>query len=511
MPIAKFDALQKLAASLSKAEKRHFVLYVNRLSSNKQVLFLKLFQLMDKYPQQLESFYFDKLASVTKPQFLNAKRHLYKQLLKSLRLLSEDSEEHFSIRQKIDFADILYKRGQYYESLAILNTIRQKSSSLNGLLYLQVCELKKKIESRHITRSRKDKNRIESLITDASGLQEKVAIESRLSSISLQIQGLYIKWGFAKDERDALMYKVFFNSHLPPLKSVKSSTLATVLWHQSHVWFHYMSLNFHLSYKHAVSWVELMGKHPSLKQDDPDLFMRGFHYILTNCFYLGRSDKFEYWISRYREFRKEHLQHMNATTRLLDFCYYDNAEMNYMIIKNKYPRLSTYTLQLESRMLEQKGKLDEHRIMIFYYKLSLIFSYRGDYQTAIEYLNRIIDQPEKQLRADIFSYARLVHLMCHYRINNFNLVLNLLPSVKATFESNNRTNPVVDQMIGFLRKGSNALNFGIGDLIDGSKSKIESHKKERYSKVAFLYYDFTNWLESVRKAVSIEKVKKTIS
>jgi len=203
MPIAKFDALQKLAASLSKAEKRHFVLYVNRLSSNKQVLFLKLFQLMDKYPQQLESFYFDKLASVTKPQFLNAKRHLYKQLLKSLRLLSEDSEEHFSIRQKIDFADILYKRGQYYESLAILNTIRQKSSSLNGLLYLQVCELKKKIESRHITRSRKDKNRIESLITDASGLQEKVAIESRLSSISLQIQGLYIKWGFAKDEATA--------------------------------------------------------------------------------------------------------------------------------------------------------------------------------------------------------------------------------------------------------------------------------------------------------------------
>lgn len=508
MPIAKFHALQKLVLSLSKAEKRHFMLYVNRLSSNKEVLFLKLFQLIEKDPVQEEAFYFAKLNSISKAQFLNAKRHLYKQLLKSLRLLSEDSEEHFSIRQKIDFADILYKRGQYYESLTILNTIKPKSSSLNGLLHLQVCELKKKIESRHITRSRSSKNRIESLILDASDLQNKVAVDSRMSNISLQIQGLYIKWGFAKDERDALMYKVFFNSQIPSYDSVKNSKLARVLWHQSHVWFHYMSLSFHMSYRHAVNWIELMDKTPGLKEEDPDLFMRGFHYILTNCFYLNRADKFEFWIEKYREFRKQYLQKMNATTRLLDFCYYDNAEMNYMIIKNKYPRLSTYTEQLELRMQSLKGKLDVHRIMIFYYKLSLIFSYRGDYQTAIDYLNRIIDQPEKQLRADIFSYARLVHLMCHYRINNFNLVLNLLPSVKATFESNNRTNPVVDQIIGFLRKGSNAINFGINELILSTTDKIRNYKDEPYSKVAFLYYDFINWMNSVNKAVSIEKVRK---
>ena len=57
-------------------------------------------------------------------------------------------------------------------------------------------------------------------------------------------------------------------------------------------------------------------------------------------------------------------------------------------------------------------------------------------EKAIEYLNKLIDDSEQQLRTDIFCYARLIHLMCHYKMNNFSLVINLLPSVRTAFETN---------------------------------------------------------------------------
>ena len=392
--------------------------------------------------------------------------------------------------------------------MALLSSISQNSSTVNNLLYLEIAELKKKIESRHITRSRKNKNRIEHLISDTEELQQLVTREVKMVNISLEVQGLYIKWGFAKDERDALMYKVYFNSQIPDFNFVSPSILATVLWHQSFVWYHYMTLNFHFTYKHAVSWVRKMEANVVIIKEDPDLFFRGFHYILTCCFYLERKDKFVYWYEKYKAYRNEMGYSLEGTTALLDFWYNNNAELNSMIIQNKYPRLSVYTANLETSMKSFTGMMDVHRMMMFYYKLSLIHNYKGDYERAIDFLNIILENQDKQLRSDILCYSRLIHLMTHYRINNFNLILNLLPSVRGAFESNNRMNNVLEIMISFLRRGSKAVNFGINDLIDTSIDKLLVQKQSRFNKVSFLYFDFISWMLSVKSGLTVEKIKK---
>jgi len=123
-------------------------------------------------------------------------------------------------------------------------------------------------------------------------------------------------------------------------------------------------------------------------------------------------------------------------------------------------------------------------------------------------LNTILDNKEQRLRADITNYARLLLLTAHYKINNFALVLNLLPNVKVAFESTDRMNPVIEIIISFLRRGSRAMNFGIDDLIDQSIEKLKNQRKSRFNKVAFLYFDFISWMSSVKSGNTIEKVRK---
>ena len=108
MPIARFNALQKLVKSLTKAEKRHFILYANRLTSNRDVLFLKLFTTLGTPKAMNEKQVYNKLKPESKDQFINSKRHLYSQILKSLRLQEQDSDK---LRQKLDYAHILYNKG----------------------------------------------------------------------------------------------------------------------------------------------------------------------------------------------------------------------------------------------------------------------------------------------------------------------------------------------------------------------------------------------------------------
>ena len=105
MPIANKDQLFQLIKSLSKAEKRNFKLYVGRLDSNKNPLFLQLFDALDKLTEPDNSTLIKKMKNVDSSSLTNLKRHLYSQILTSLRLIHSKKDPSIQIRENIDLID----------------------------------------------------------------------------------------------------------------------------------------------------------------------------------------------------------------------------------------------------------------------------------------------------------------------------------------------------------------------------------------------------------------------
>ena len=87
MPSNQTDNLFKLINTMSKAEKRSFKLYVNRIQGSETAKFIQLFDVLDKQKKYDEDLIFQKVPEIKKTQLSNLKRHLYKQLLTSLRLI----------------------------------------------------------------------------------------------------------------------------------------------------------------------------------------------------------------------------------------------------------------------------------------------------------------------------------------------------------------------------------------------------------------------------------------
>ena len=61
--------------------------------------------------------------------------------------------------------------------------------------------------------------------------------------------------------------------------------------------------------------------------------------------------------------------------------------------------------------------LDRHRVLVFYYKIASLYFGSGDYEKAIDYLNKIINW-KMDLRTDLQCYSRLLHLIAHYELGN---------------------------------------------------------------------------------------------
>ena len=154
MPISKTNDVFLLVKSLTTAEKRHFKSYSQRNQSGEHLKFLKLFNIIDKQKRSNDEVIFNQLKEVTKSQYANLKRHLYSQILSSLKIINKSKHPNIQIREYIDFAYTLYGKGLYLQALKILEIAKREAKKYHfNYMHLTIIEIEKQIETRHITRS----------------------------------------------------------------------------------------------------------------------------------------------------------------------------------------------------------------------------------------------------------------------------------------------------------------------------------------------------------------------
>ena len=143
-----------------------------------------------------------------------------------------------------------------------------------------------------------------------------------------------------------------------------------------------------------------------------------------------------------------------------------------------------------------KNKIDEHHIMVFYYKIASLYFGAGNNKKCIEFLEKIISNKSLQMREDLLCFSRILNLVAHYEAG---LDYNLDVQIKSTFKFLLKMEDLYEvqkEMIKFLK--------GLGDIYphELKGAFIELHKKLKqyedhpYERRAFLYLDIISWLES---------------
>src|SRR6201986_2344630 len=129
MPNRSSDTLFQLIKSLEKSEKRNFKLYITRNSSSEDLKSIQLFDALDKMEEYDEVQLLSKNKNLRKQQLSNAKAHLYREILSSLRLIRQEENIDIQLNEQLDYARILYNKGLYLQSLKILERLKDTAKS----------------------------------------------------------------------------------------------------------------------------------------------------------------------------------------------------------------------------------------------------------------------------------------------------------------------------------------------------------------------------------------------
>lgn len=416
-------------------------------------------------------------------------------------------EIDIEIREQIDFARILYGKGLYMQSLKLLDRVKGLAKSSNqDILHYEVLEFEKLIEEKHITRSRTVANKVENLIDESAERSRILSSSNKLTNLKLKIHGLYIKIGHVKDEKDAFIVRDYFRSNLPDVDEARLTFFEKVYLHQSYVWLYYILLDFENCFKHARIWTDLFENAPTMIHEDPDSYMRGLHYCLTSLLTLKRANEHSEHLEALRSFYAREEKSLNTTSRIIYFLYYSSAYMNGHSLKGTFDEGLAGLPPLLKALKKYELRLDQHRILVFYYRTAWMYFGCGRFSESIDYLNLIINLKVGHLREDIQSYSRLLHLIAHFEMGNYTLMEYLEKSVTRFFDKMKNRNQVQAELLSYVRKQIRIGATPDEKLLLDTKQKLEKLQEDPYESRSFIYIDALAWVESKLQKCHVQDV-----
>ncbi|PZR29550.1 MAG: hypothetical protein DI535_02215 [Citrobacter freundii] len=489
------DILFQLIKSLEKAEKRHFKLYITRSSGKEELKIVRLFDVLDKQETYDEKSLLKKLPGTEKRQLYNLKTHLYKQILASLRLLKSADSIDLQLNEQFDYAHILYKKGLFVQSLKLLERAKELAKAHQKFYFTaQVIALEKRIENLHITHS--VENRADILAEEANAVSRHIDIVSRVSNLSLQLFSWFTLHGHARNEKDEAGVRKFMQQNLPPNTHELTGFYERLYLNQSYCWYAFIRQDFIQYYRYAQKWVDLFESNPLMIRVETSHYIKGLHYLCNAHFDLRNYSGLAKTLKKFEHFSHTPRVQEHDNFRIQAWVYITTARINQHFMHGTFKEGLKIVPEVEAKLEEYALFLDQHRIMVVNYKIATLYFGSGDYSTCIDYLQEIMHNGGG-LRTDLQCYARVLHLLAHYELGNYELMESLTKSVYRFMAKMENLTVVEEEMFKFLRHSfHNIPAKKLKPELELFLQKIKHLEKNRFETRAFAYLDIISWVES---------------
>jgi hypothetical protein len=501
------DDLFQLIHSLTKSEKRHFKIYASRVSSEEGKKFIHLFDLIHAQKRYDETA-LKRDSKLNPRQIPNLKVHLYKQILLSVKMINTSNCVEVEIRNLIDSAQLLYNKCLYKQCIAMLDKAKKLAVLTDrDVLHLDILELERTVLNQTV--SAKNEDRVKAVVAETRSLSKSIRNINIFANLSLRLNSFYVKMGFIRGESDLKKVKKIFIRYMPEYDEAKLSFYEKVYLYCCYTQYNYFIQNFQNVRVYALQWVGLFEADQQKIRNNLEIYIRSLNYLLMAQNKLMLYDDFTATLKKLVALKRDKSMNLTENINLVMFRTIYVHEINRHFMLGEFTSGTRIVTRLEHELNALIPKLDKHYLLIFYYKIACLYFGAGEYKRAIFWLNKIINFQDDDVRVDISSFARILSLISHYELKNYDLLEYQIKSTYRFLAKNGNLGLYQKIILGFIRKLSAGMNEkSIKAEFVKLKNALVKLQEDPFNRKAFVYFDIISWLESKIESRSVQEIIK---
>ncbi|HEV7232273.1 MAG TPA: hypothetical protein VGO45_13140 [Bacteroidia bacterium] len=457
---------------------------------------MQLFDLIHAQKQYDENGLLAKEHGFKPAQLPNMKANLYKQILLSVRLCNSAGSVDVQIRSLIDNAQLLYSKCLYKQSMGMLDKAKKLTVEHDrDVLHLEVLEFEKMVLIQ--TAAADNSKRVAALVRETKKSSRSIRNMHVFSNIALRLNSFYVRNGFIRNEKDLEKVETYFMKAMPDYDEEKLSFYEKIYLYYCYTQYYYFIQDFERVELYAGRWVELFEEAPAKAQNNMEMYIRSLNYLLMAqnklMKYLPFQHTFKKLVAVKRNPAVIHTEHLN----LIVFRTIYVHEINRHFMLGEFKEGTRIVARLEPELEAFIPKLDRHYVIIFHYKIACLYFGADNHKRAIHWLNKIIHVPANDIRSDIASFARMLALISHYELRNYDLIEYQVKSVYRYLLKNGDLGDYQKVILGFIRK----LVAGVEEKnmlpeLKKLRAALIKLREDPFSQKAFVYFDIISWLDS---------------
>lgn len=481
----------ELVKSLSKNEKRYFMMYAAMQKGNKN--YLKLFEEINK-----QTVYDEKAIkeNLKKEKFIKhfafTKHYLYELMIKSLISYKKESSADNRIHALIMECKILFEKGlyrKYFDTLDKAKALSLKHERFGYLLH--ILDMQKNIlrkKELHLETARLILDEAVNSLEQTKKVFEYNWLASRLSSS-------FRDTGILRDPQDELIAEEIAADPLMRPPQETDCIRAKDGYYRVKELIFNLKADYTNLYKVQKKRMGLIMGYPEVFEDRIMNSAQDILYSLAEtCLKLKKHNRaLEYLkMSISPKIAAESNEDIEKRTTVQHDLILFKIYLSSKEIKKAealIPRLKDILLLFENKLL-----LDTDLEIRF--NLVKCYLLAGKYSDALVSSNSLNSHPLLFKRADLESYHKIINLVIHFELKNFELLRYLLISAYRYLYKREKLFKLEQLILEFIRrlpgvKNEDDLDYNFKRL----RKKLVLISRDKYEKNAFEYFDFIEWID----------------
>ena len=496
--------LFSLIKSLTKSEKRFFKLNSSLQSGDKN--YLKIFDFIEKQKKYDEEELKDHFKNETFIKHLpSEKNHLYKLLLKSLRAYYSDRTISSQLKQEIKNVEILYKKALYKECGKFVKRAKAQARKYEKFYYwFELINWEKKLLE-EAYESGVFSQDLDKLIEEETEVIEKLRNLAEYHILYSKINYIFRSGGFTRNQEEREIVAGIADYHLIKGKNTALSTRATTICYYIKGLCAASMRDYEdalVNFKKAKS---VMESQPHIQQDLQTRYIQTLNFLLHCYIDSYKFDRAEEIINQLKALQGQKAYNsLDSSVRLFTSIYI--GQMNSYNRQGKFEKTLDLVPQIEKSLENYGDKINKEKMLLITYNTAYAHFGVGNFKLALKNINDVLNDNEKMLRQDIYSFARIFNLVIHFELNNHDFLEYDMKSTARYLNKHQKDYEVeklfMKEMRNLARSGNESdqkqefVNFS---------NKLEQLLKEDRENVILEYFDLRAWLNSKIEGCSLSE------